>query len=85
MHIPTPASENTRLPHLGRGHTYGDSPLTPGILHLGHIGKLEHKISQLMRLWYLSHRQPAKVQASLRIRAVSQESLLFAHMKYGSR
>ena len=37
------------------------------------------------RLWYLSHRRPAKAQASLRIRAVSQEPSLFAHMKYGSR
>ena len=27
-------------------------------------------MSQVMRLWYLSHRQPAKAQASLRIRAV---------------
>ena len=40
---------------------------------------------QLMRLWYLSHRQPAKSQASLRIRAVSPEISLFAHMKYESR
>ena len=41
-------------------------------------------LSQLMRLWYLSHRRPAKAQASLRIRAVSQEPSLFANMKYGS-
>ena len=38
-----------------------------------------------MRLWYLSHRQPAKAQASLRIHAVLPEPSLFAHMKYGSR
>ena len=37
-----------------------------------------------MRLWYLSHRRPAKAQASLRIRAVSSEPLLFAYMNYGS-
>ena len=43
------------------------------------------QLSQLMRLWYLSHRQPAKAQASLHIQAVSPELLLFAHMKYGSR
>ena len=43
------------------------------------------KLSQLMRLWYLSHRRPAKAQASLRIRTVSPEPSLFAHMKYGSR
>ena len=40
-------------------------------------------LSQLMRLWYLSHRRPVKAQASLRIRAVSPEPSLLAHMKYG--
>ena len=44
-----------------------------------------HCLSQLMRLWYLSHSRPAKVQASLRIRAISPEPSLFAHMEYGSR
>ena len=38
-----------------------------------------------MRLRYLSHRRPAKAQASLRIRAVSPEPSLFAYLKYGSR
>ena len=42
-------------------------------------------LSQHMRLWYLSHRRPAKAQTSLRIRAVSSEPSLFTHMKYGSR
>ena len=42
-------------------------------------------LSQLMRLWYLSHTWPVKAQASLRICAVSPEPLLFAHMKYGSK
>ena len=42
-------------------------------------------LSQLMRLWYLSHRRSAKAQASLRICVHSPESSLFAHMKYGSR
>ena len=47
----------------------------------------EEYLSQLMRLWYLSQRQPAKVQASLHIRAVSvsPEPSLVAHLKYGSR
>ena len=40
---------------------------------------------EIMVLWYLSHRRPAKAQSSLRIRAVSPEPSLFAHMKYGSR
>ena len=48
-------------------------------------GQKLHQTSQLMRLWYLSHRRPAKAQASLRIRAVSPEPSLVAHMKYGSR
>ena len=42
-------------------------------------------LSQLRRLWYLSHRRPAKAQASLRIRAVSPEPPLFVHLKCGSR
>ena len=42
-------------------------------------------LSQLMRLWYLTHRCPAKVQVSLRIHTVSPEPSLFAHMKYGNR
>ena len=42
-------------------------------------------MSQLVRLWYLSHMRPAKAQASLRIRAVSPELSLFAHIKYGRR
>ena len=44
-----------------------------------------NQLSQLMRLWYLSHRRPAKAQASLRMCAVSPETSLFANMKYGSR
>ena len=43
------------------------------------------KLSQLLRLWYLSHRRPAKAQAGLHIRAVSPEPSPFAPMKYGSR
>ena len=42
-------------------------------------------MSQLMRLWYLSHWRPANVLASLRIRAVSPEPSLFANLKYGRR
>ena len=41
-------------------------------------------ISQLMRLWYLSDRRPAKAQASLGIRTVWPEPSLFADIKYGS-
>ena len=42
-------------------------------------------MSPLARLWYLSHRRPAKAQGSLRIQAVWPESSLFAKIKYGSR
>ena len=49
------------------------------------MGYNKDNLSQLMRLWYLSHRRPAKAQASLRIRAVSPESSLFAHIKFGRR
>ena len=45
------------------------------------VSTWKYKMSQLMRLWYLSHRRPASL--SLRIRAVSPEPSLFAHMKYG--
>ena len=38
-----------------------------------------------MRLWYLSRVQPVKAPASLRIRAVSPEPSLFAHIKYGNK
>ena len=48
---------------------------------------MSHKIqmSKLMRLWYLAHRLQAKSYASLRIRSVSPEPSLFAHVKFGSR
>ena len=42
-------------------------------------------INQLIRLWYLSHRQTAKAQARLHICTVSPEPSLFAHITYGSR
>ena len=58
-------------------------------LHLHSLARAvavcSHNMSHLMRLWYLSHRRPAKAQASLHIRAVSPEPSLFAYMKYGSR
>ena len=43
------------------------------------------KMSQHMGFWHLSHRRLAKAQASLRIRAVSPEPLLFPQMKHGNR
>ena len=38
-----------------------------------------------VRLWYLSHRRPAKAQACLRIHKVWPEPSLFTHRNYGSR
>ena len=36
-------------------------------------------MGQLMRLWYLSHKRPAKAQTSLRIPAQSRQSLRCSH------
>ena len=44
--------------------------------------KLETRLSQLMRFWYLSHRRPAKAQESLCNLA---RAFTVRHMKYGSR
>ena len=51
-----------------------------------------HALAHIWEYWAsswdygtLSHRRPAKAQVSLCIREVSQEPLLFAHMKYESR
>ena len=43
------------------------------------------KLDRVKRIWYLSHMQAAKVQASLRIRAVSPEPSLLAHTSSASR
>ena len=59
--------------------------LTDVFVYLYGLYEIGHEMRQLMRFWYLSHRRPAKAQASLRIRAVSPEPSLFAHMNYGSR
>ena len=42
-------------------------------------------MDRVKRIWYLSPMRAAKVQASLRIRAVSPEPLLLAHTSGGSR
>ena len=43
------------------------------------------KLDRVKRIWYLSPMRAAKVQASLRIRAVSPEPLLLAHTSSESR
>ena len=42
-------------------------------------------MGRVKRIWYLSHMRAAKVQASLRIRAVSPEPSLLAHTSRESR
>ena len=67
-------------------HAVAHNPLTPSEHpYFRNVWCTFSYLSQLMGLWYLSHRRPAKAQASLHIRAVSPEPLLFAHIKYGSR
>ena len=45
----------------------------------------KHHMGRAKRIWYLSHMRAAKVQASLRIRAVSPEPPLLAHTSSESR
>ena len=45
----------------------------------------KHDLDRVKRIWYLSPMRAAKVQASLRIRAVSPEPLLLAHTSSESR
>ena len=52
--------------------------------NFGH-GILIYCLDRVKRIWYLSHMRAAKVQASLRIRAVSPESSLLAHTSSESR
>ena len=42
-------------------------------------------MDRVKRIWYLSHMRAAKVQASLRIRAVSPEPSLLAYISSESR
>ena len=51
-------------------------------IHSGHFG---HILDRVKRIWYLSPMRVAKVQASLRIRAVSPEPSLLAHASSESR
>ena len=46
---------------------------------------IEYLIGRVKRIWYLSPMRAAKVQASLRIRAVSPEPPLLAHTSSESR
>ena len=50
-----------------------------------HYNSSIHNMDRVKRIWYLSPMRAAKVQASLRIRAVSPEPSLLAHISSESR
>ena len=50
-----------------------------------HIVDIHKQLDSVKRIWYLSPMRAAKVQASLRIRAVSPEPPLLAHTSSESR
>ena len=53
--------------------------------HYGKCNVCHSQMDRVKRIWYLSPMRAAKVQASLRIRAVSPEPSLFAHTSSESR
>ena len=57
----------------------------PGTLEWQYHIYYQRKMGCVKRIWYLSPMQAAKVQASLRIRAVSPEPSLLAHISSESR
>ena len=70
---------------VGDTKSYGEHGMrTHFNTHRWRLKGRKRYMSQLMRLGDI-HRRPKKAQANLHIRAVSPESSLFAHMKYGSR
>ena len=75
------------FPHVGlkaaKPHWYLSALVWLTILTRSNLKS--QSMSQLMRLWYLSHRRTVKAQARLHILAVSPEPSLFAHLKHGSR
>ena len=54
-------------------------------LYLYYLTKVSFHMDHVKRIWNLSHMRAAKVQASLRIRAVSPEPPLLAHTSNESR
>ena len=64
---------------------YGPSPVTRGQPAGSKRFVYINYMDRVKRIWYLSHMRAAKVQASLRIRAVSPEPSLLAHTSSESR
>ena len=57
----------------------------PKKVQIGKVFYGLYKVGRAKRIWYLSPMRAAKVQASLRIRAVSPEPSLLAHTSIESR
>ena len=55
------------------------------VITIRNMRKEQHETGRIKRIWYLSLMRAAKVQASLRIRAVSPEPPLLAHISSESR
>ena len=75
---------------LSQSNAYRTRKFCPLVLHFKMCRNLKNlhlknQTGHLMRLWYSSHRRPAKAQASLCIHTVSPEPSLFAHIKNGRR
>ena len=70
-----------KVPFLSRRPVYRTSGTTFTTSILG----LQQHLDRVKRIWYLSPMRAAKVQASLRIRAVSPEPSLLAHTSSESR
>ena len=60
-------------------------PLFPGQGSSWNKTSVRDRMGRIKRIWYLSPMRAAKVQASLRIRAVSPEPPLLAHTRSESR
>ena len=77
--------------YLERHNIFGLYTKTPGPPPMGWglipkcLCTFIHKLGRAKRIWYLSPMRAAKVQASLRIRAVSPEPSLLAHTSSESR
>ena len=85
--VPSPSSRlSGKL--LGR-FSAGSRPVVEKILSIIFQKLLYYSYNSYLgrakRIWYLSHMRAAKVQASLRIRAVSPEPPLLAHTSSESR
>ena len=66
-------------------HRFVATKLVTPVLNRMIVSRLEIHLGCVKRIWCLSHMRAAKVQASLRIRAVSPDPSLLAHSSSESR